>query len=335
MSQGPVDNYLTEDEQAYFKSRGSEEAENKVEDNLIDNSPGEDISAETEEQNAPTKDIQADGQDGDGRHEPVSDGEEDGEPEETSLESEGKTRDYEKAFKTERHKRKELKEALEANARKTADIERILAELKESVGAQKDAAQKTQPEEIVPDPEEDPLGYHQYKIDKLERTLAQHNNYIRQQHEQSQRSAQDQAFIRACDKSVTDFAKDHPDYYDAYKFVRDARLQEHMISGYTQDEAQSILVEEELAIAAKAYKDKANPAERLYKLAKTRGFGSETKPASTKDFGHIKKGMESSKSLKSGGGEISSKITGDDVDRMDFSEFDAYWAKYKAKAKGQ
>lgn len=98
MSQGPVDNYLTEDEQAYFKSRGSEEAENKVEDNLIDNSPGEDISAETEEQNAPTKDIQADGQDGDGRHEPVSDGEEDGEPEETSLESEGKTRDYEKSF---------------------------------------------------------------------------------------------------------------------------------------------------------------------------------------------------------------------------------------------
>ena len=38
----------------------------------------------------------------------------------------------------------------------------------------------------------------------------------------------------------------------------------------------SLLIEDEMGIVAKAYQDKVNPAERIYKLAKARGFTGRT-----------------------------------------------------------
>ena len=90
-------------------------------------------------------------------------------------------------------------------------------------------------------------------------------------------------------------------------------------------------------MAAKAYQDKANPAERIYKLATARGYTMPTtSKTQSKDLANIKKGLDNSKSLKSGGGELGEKDQGlADIDNMNFQEFDAFWEKIKAKSKGR
>ena len=333
-AKGAVDNYLSAEEQAYFENRGSESAEGKFESSIVEPEAGAESSAgdsSTEHESSADADA-ADRVTNDGREEGFSFEDESDERDESSAGDEkSQGRDYEKAFKVERHKRKELKEQLEATARKTAEMEQAIAHLKASI------QQPVEPEarEVIPDPEEDPLGYQQYKINKLEKTQNELNQYLHHQAQLQQKSAQERAFLDTYKSSASEYAKQAPDFQDAYKFLMKARLSEYEAVGYSPAQANELLVEDEMAIVAKAYQDKVNPAKRLYDLAKHRGFGTKTAPNSVKDLDQIQKGMQASKSLKSGGGQLSEGTPGmDSIDGMTFAEFDNLWAGYKNKAKG-
>lgn len=333
MTEGPLDNYLTAEEDAYFKNRGSDEAEEKVEESFEEENGKQDTQEVTQEAE---QDVLED-RDRDNSEEVSADEDDEASEPEDSTSSK---RDYEKAFKAERHKRKELKEAFEAHAKKTAEMEAMLARMQENMEQQTRAQQEKerapQVKEVVPDPEEDPIGYQQYKIDKLEQSLTEQSKYLKQQHEYSQRAAQENAFKQAYMNAAQQFSQKNNDFTDAYKFLTNARAQEHMAAGFSREEAESLLLEEEAAIVAKAFKDKVNPAERMYNLAKNRGYSAKAAPASKgKSLTDIKKGMDNAKSLKSGGGQLPDKDFGlDDIDAMNFDEFDKFWAGYKSKSKG-
>lgn len=331
-NKGALDNYLSAEEEAYFKSHGAESAEEKVEESLSEErEPVDgDVSAESEHDDTAVAESA----------EPTDDaGDSDDEPD-TLTTDEPVTkaqRDYEKAFKAERHKRKELKEALEANTRKTAELEQSLQQIQQSMRTPAPQAAPVIAPEPAPDPSEDPLGYQQYQIQQLEKQITEQNKYLHQRHENEQQSAKKQAFFNMYRASAQEFAQKAPDFQEAYKHLVSAKVEEYMAAGYNQEQADQLLIEDEMGIVAKAYQDKVNPAERIYNLAKKRGYAGKTvaaKPAG-KSLSDIKKGMENSKSLKSGGGEIEDKNHGiDDVDGMSFDEFDKFWAGYKSKAKG-
>lgn len=332
---GPLDDYLNADEDAYFKSKGAQGDEAKLEEGVThDNTEttGE-PEAETSEEKV-REDVLEDGE-GEASDALSEEEDDDTSESEPGSDSASSKRDYEKAYKAELRKRKELKESLEATNRKAQEMEQILAQLKESMTK---PAPKQEPPEVVPDPDEDPLAYQQYKINKLEKSLEDHNKYLRQQHDMQQRTQQQQAFMNTYKASAQEFAAKTPEFAEAYKFLLGARMAEHKAAGYSDQEAQSLLVEEEMSIVAKAYQDKVNPAERIYNVAKNRGYSAANAkaPAAKKSLSDIKRGMDNAKSLKSGGGQLPGSMPGlDDIDGMDFAQFDEFWAGYKNKAKSQ
>lgn len=339
---GALDNYfdagMSAEEKAYFGSRGSEHAEEKVAE-TIDVEPERDtdsraVAEQPEHDDRATEESVSDAERGD------EDDEQSYEADESDDEPKLKAdRDYEKAFKTERHKRKELREALEAQARKTAEMEATLNQMRQNMQQPQPRQEAPQQRaEPIPDAEEDPLGYMQYQIKRQEHALVEHNKYLTQRHEMEQRSMQENAFRQAYANSAKEFSQKSPDFTDAYAFLTDSKVKEYIAAGFTQQQANSFLIEDEMAVVSKAFADKINPAERIYAMAKNRGYsaGSTSKKAApSKNLSDVKKGMANSKSLKAGGGQPNDREAGaEDIDGMNFDEFDTYWNKLKASSKG-
>lgn len=331
---GVVDGYLSKEEDAYFTSGGAKEPEN-VEVEGQEEESVEQSDGETEENTESQKnDYKVTDESKDYTKEEPTSQDDDG------IESDdeppvGKKRDLEKAFKTERHKRKEMREKLEANETRTRELESKLLELQQNLQTKQNEA--PQPVENVPDPEDDPLGYQQYKIDKLEQTIKGQSDYLRQQHEYAQRTQNEAAFKIHYENQAKEYAKKQPDFMDAYSFLMSSRMQEHLAAGFNEDQAKQLLIEDEVAVASLAYKDRVNPAERIYSIAKARGYvsGKSQPKSKSPSIESIKKGLDNSKSLKSGGGELPNRVQGaDEVDGMTFDEFDQFWSGYKNKAKG-
>jgi len=336
-----AEGYLTKEEEEYFSSGGAKEPENIEEyandaeqsngdqgDAGSDTSP-DDRAEDAEEDPADTPD--------DEEVEGTTSSDDDG------IESEepapGKKRDLEKAFKTERHKRKEMREKLEANEARTRELEARLAQLQDTLNrTNQQAPQPAAPPEEIPDPDEDPLGYQQYKINKLEQTIKSQSDYLRQQHEYTQRTQQEAAFREQYKAQAQEYAQKQPDFMDAYSYLMSSRLQEHLAAGFSEQQAQQLLVEDEIAVASLAFKDRVNPAERIYSIAKARGYvpNQKGKQAKSPSIDSIKKGLDNAKSLKSGGGELPNRMQGiDEIDGMSFDEFDKFWAGYRNKAKAR
>lgn len=342
---GVAEGYLTKEEEAYFTSGGAKEPENT--ENLENDGETSEESSAPDGGDASTDEPQGDSgkyskHDSDvdvgtdslatqGDSADLDDGiESDDEP------PIGKKRDLEKAFKTERHKRKEMREKLEANESRTRELENRLSQLQEALSKNNQQVTPQEPPEVVPDPEDDPLGYQQYKINKLEQAISNQSQYLKQQYDSAQRSHSEAAFKTHYENQAKEYAKKQPDFMDAYSYLMGARLQEHLAAGFTEQQAQQLLIEDEVAVASLAFKDHVNPAERIYAIAKTRGYvpGKNQSKGKSPSIESIKKGLDNSKSLKSGGGELPGRMQGaDEIDGMTFDEFDQFWSGYKNKAK--
>lgn len=337
MNEGPVDSYLSADEEAYFKNRGSEDSENKVVEEFSDEHIERPDKPDLE-RNAESADRASPSEDSGSEPETLSDTESTDADDEASDSDESgpKSRDYEKAFKTERHKRKELKEALEETNRKAADMEARIEQLKASMlNMPKPEPIKAPAPEVVPDEDDDPIGYMQYKTKKLEAHLAQQSHYLQSQYQAQQAQLQDDAFIADYRARAVEFAKKTPDFGKAYEFLIASKLAEYEAAGFNAQQAQDLLKEDERATVAIARQAGVNPAERIYNVAKSRGYNTKSSvKAPPKNLADIKKGLDNSKSLKPGGGDTLEREVGmADVDGMNWNEFDDFFNAMKQKSK--
>lgn len=343
------DDYLSDEEKAYFEKGGSDDVASAIEKKY--NEGGEVNGDDTEREggvDTEAQDSETAGSGDEAASEPESEnvpdtdkdvGRDDADTDDSDVSNQGEDkspRDYEKAFKAELHKRKELKEAFEVNARKTQELESALNELRKQSDGR--IAAETKTKEVVPDPTDDPLGYQQYRIDKLQETIVNQSKYLQSQYQAQQRSQGEAAFRQVYSQHATEYAKENPDFFDAYKYAIEARTKQYLAAGYNQAQANELVEEDEKAIAAKALTDKANPAERVYAFAVANGYSkAKTTNGKSSDKGKIasiKDNMSKSRSLKSGGGEHPDKELGlNDVDSMDFNEFDIFWNKMKKRAK--
>lgn len=89
---------------------------------------------------------------------------------------------------------------------------------------------------------------------------------------QEQATRQVEALKSSMSDAEADFAIDHPDYLDAAKHYRAARADELGAMGYRGESLNAQLANELFGLVRTAFQNGDDPAERVYELAKRRGF---------------------------------------------------------------
>ena len=216
------------------------------------------------------------------------------------------------ALHEEREKRKELKERLDRQEQRFQEL-----------------VEKFKPKEDAPvfDSEEDKLRYEQ-KV--LSEQVQEHRKFIEQQNRFSQQQQQEQVIIQTYAQKAKEFAKETPDFSEAYNFLYQSRQAELTAAGYplAGDTRRGLLPleeylkREELSLANAALQDEVNPAERVYNIAKARGYVKKSE-VKTDKLENIEKGIKDNKTLSGATGSSPKGLTLEalaDMDDEDFSK---------------
>lgn len=248
------------------------------------------------------------------------------------------------AFHKERMQRKALEQQLAERNRVLAEREQAFARVDERLKLLSEAMQPRQEQvEQKPDPETDPIGAIRY----LEKRLAQAEGKATEAVKMTEAERADQSLAQTYRSDAMRFSQSQKDFGAAYSFLlqgRDAELQAY---GMTDPaERMRTIHEEEKGLVARAMKDGASPAERLYALAKARGYAlkePEPKPSEVNDKARevmadkldsvsdkidtIARGQAAAKSLSNAGGSPSDSLSAESLANMSEEEFAAVMAK--------
>lgn len=229
------------------------------------------------------------------------------------------------AMHEERMRRQELQREIENYKQRTEKMEQAFQQVLQRANA---------PQERVPTFEEDPLEALRYNQNEIAKVLQSQNQTLEEQRAAAVRHAQLSQFQDMCNQSVADFEKTAPDYKQAYQWLVEQELKGFETLGYDQKTAIKLLRDNEMALAATAFKEGFNPAERIYNYAKLRGFQLPSAPKQinevdqiTKKLETIEKGIQASRSLGSAGGGTSQPLTLAALANMDGDELDEILGK--------
>lgn len=236
--------------------------------------------------------------------------------EDATDENDSHSQNYKAAMFQEREKRKALQRDLEANK---AEVQRVKERFDQIMYQQ----QQGEAGEEVPDPDTDPLGAIQYQNQKLAEAMEQQQQIEYQRQQEVQQQQQAQQFMGQYSNTAKEFAKENPDFSDAYSHLMQSRQSELETAGYTREQALQVMRQDEYQIVNNAFQTERNPAEVMYQLAKQRGYVGKAPevPESDKKLETIKRGSAASKTLTGTGGGKRSGSPGFD-ELMDMSDED-------------
>lgn len=244
-------------------------------------------------------------------------------------------RNYKAAMHEERNRRKMIENELQ-NQRQ------VIHKMNNTFQQFVDAAQQAQLEKAqksIPNYEDDPLEYQRRSIEELQDYTLKQRAYIEQQqrHQQqmAQRAAIEQKFMGDYKNAATHFAQQQKDFPEAYRYIANQRVSEFVAAGFDESQAVRLAQEDEAAIVAKAFRDGINPAERIYNLAKVRGFKTSENLEQNafekidEKISNLEKGIRMNRSLNNMGGtsDSSNKLTLESLSQMDDEEFGKHWDK--------
>jgi hypothetical protein len=245
-------------------------------------------------------------------------------------------KNYKAAMHEERERRKELQKRIDEINQRNATLEQNFQRVMEKI------YQQQQPQVKEPTFEEDPINALNYEQQRIKEFLRRQYQEEERQRQLIQYQSQQQALVNRYHNDAYSFmAKDAPDFKEAYQYLVQNRLQEYKEAGYTDAQAQQLLVDDEFAITVKAYEDGANPAERMYKLAKLRGYKAtpanvtqEQKAPEIKNLeqklDQLEKGVNASKSLSNVGGKSEKGLSLEEISHMSDDELDELMKDQKA-----
>lgn len=237
------------------------------------------------------------------------------------------------ALKEEREWRKMLQRQQEEMKK---EVERLANFEKKWQIALEKANQQTQPK--PPAYDEDPLEHLKFQNTELQNKLqALEGHYGEQIQERQQANYRYELSMRA-QSQVNEFLSENPDYVDAYQHLRNLRYQQYVISGYTPEQAQQTVLEDEFYLAEQAISQGDNVARRVYEMAKISGyrprqsqatptstnvtpFEQKAKQGSSEKLAQLERGMEASKSLSSTSGKSETALTLESLVSMSDDEF--------------
>lgn len=132
------------------------------------------------------------------------------------------------------------------------------------------------------DDEEDPVG----DIAAVKRALKLYRQRevqtVEQQRAQNKVERQIETLKNTMADAEADFVADHPDYREAATYYRQQRAEELQEAGYSGDELMRRLADDLFGLVKTAFTAGHDPAERVYNLAKKRGFKAGGKMADKK-----------------------------------------------------
>lgn len=191
------------------------------------------------------------------------------------------------AFHAEREERKKLEGRLEAERQRIAKMEERF---------------NTIVQQFAPKPpavDQDPVAYFQHELGQVKPKLEQFEKFTQEQAHQQRASQEHQQFMQAYNVAAAQFAQKQQDFSAAYNYLAQSRVGEYMEAGYDYGSAYQLSLADEQRIVAKAFQDGANPAERMYALAKKRGYSvqapqQEQKQQAEQKLERIEQGQKAS-----------------------------------------
>lgn len=210
-----------------------------------------------------------------------------------------------------------------------------------------------EPEQPLPDPEQDIIGFNRGVWDRTQRgfqTLEQRLEQIAQQvggiNEHNTAAARTNEMVSAYRADAATFAQKQADFGDAYRFLISSRDAELQAAGYDNPaERQRLIVADEQALVARALQGQASPAERIYALAKARGYqikapangngqqrpngNGRLQPNVTEEIARAQAGQNAAMSLSNAGGgtRVTSGLSLDEIANMSDDQFRSFARK--------
>lgn len=179
---------------------------------------------------------------------------------------------------------------------KLADLEGKYAKAEERL---QQLAERFKPQ--GPKYEENPAEYLRQNLEKTQSEIEEIRRFREEQASVQKQQQREMELINKYRSQADSFRAQTPDFDKAYQFLMEARLSELDAAGYSKDEAIQIIRGDEKALVEDAFKRELNPAERIYKMAKARGFVNE-KPKAEEHIETLQEGVKASKTLSKGGG---------------------------------
>jgi hypothetical protein len=204
---------------------------------------------------------------------------------------------------------------------------------------QAEAQQRAEPSAPRPTAQTDPIGTIESLDDRLARLEyggQQQNEYIRRQQEVAN-------IYNAAMIDATQFRQQQPDYGNAFNYFLQTRAAELQQYGYTPEQIQKTINDEQLAIAAGSFQRGVSPAQTLYRVAQARGYQPQSQPQPMRNgngaggdaqVARINQGQRRSQTLSgTGGGAGPTEMTADRLLKMTNDEFHEWTIKNPAKTK--
>ena len=252
------------------------------------------------------------------------------------------------AFHKERARRKELEVEVtrlrEQYARGDERLRLVTQAMQQGAPqAQQQAAGQPQAQApAVPNPEEDVFGYIAHlkaEIDALRGGQQQMTEAQREEREFNTTVGTYQA-------DIARFAQAEPTFADAYQHLIQSRAQELAFAGVPQNQITKAIQADELALVRASLAAGVSPAERVYQMAKLRGFTPKvaepaqsaapaTPPAESPAdrAARIQAGQQAAgRSLSGAGGAPAAEMTVERLAEMSEAEFEAYVAQNPRRA---
>jgi hypothetical protein len=249
-------------------------------------------------------------------HEPAAAGQEPPAPKPPEKPAEQSRTVPHQALHEERSRRKEAE-------RRAQEMEQRFSQLIERMG------QPQQPPK--PDVDTDPVGV----VKTHEQELADLRKWREQQEQAAQQQNQYRAFTTRYQASAQEFSRENPDFMNAYQYWVQSVGEELREAGFVENEIAQQLLQIEGNIAAKAFQEDINPAQRIYNIAKRRGYSSKPKAEEQKaeeKIATLQKGANAARSLSAASGNQSPPLTLEALAEMDDDDFDRNWDKVMKQA---
>lgn len=163
-------------------------------------------------------------------------------------------------------------------------------------------------EDVVNDPHMQYVAEQMARQRDEQEAQRQQQEHYRQQTAEQQKTYQDQVAAQQqayqSTKALEDaYVKDHPDYYDAYNFAREARESMYSTRGYTPEQAKQAVNQEELYLMQEQSQIGGNIPDQVYKMAEQWGYKPKGTPGAAPqrrkvqaeqiDLGRMKAGLNS------------------------------------------
>jgi hypothetical protein len=227
------------------------------------------------------------------------------------------------ALHEERQRRKELQAEVERVRQENAQTSQVMQQVLQQIKQQQSPA---------PDPESDPVAYFQHQIAEQAQQIQQLTQYLNGNAQQAQQAQHETQLVNAYRSSAQEFTKQSPDFVEAYQHLVASRLSEYNALGYTNEQAQAMLNQDEMQLAAKAFQDGVSPAHRVYELAKLRGYQKQQASQEHK-MQTIERGVKASSPTGGApqGGDITLEALAAAADGS-AEEFNELWSKFAKNA---